>query len=95
MKSEMIKPEGDREYPCLVEDNQTGDGEKPTVYLKPAAHLSIVVVHGCMSMQMGWKLGYVLDSSDPEVASNFGVDEGGEIHEDLPLFKGKVVLEND
>ena len=94
MKVEVIPKDEEQEYPCIVINDTVGDGEQPTIYLKPSESLSIVLVLGYMGKQMGWRLGHVLDSNDPEVASDLGVGEGEPIHEDLPLYDGQVILKN-
>jgi hypothetical protein len=93
MKSEILKEE-EREYPCLVVEDQMGDGSKPTVYLKPDKFKSIVVVVGYFAMQMEYELGHVIDANDPAVQSERSLDDGKGIDENLPLFRGRLTLEN-
>jgi hypothetical protein len=78
----------------MVIDRQIGDGAKPTVYLKPDKFTSVVMVLGYLGEQQDWSLGKVIDSRDEDVRSDYGLEEGDGIHEELPLFDGKVVLEN-
>ena len=95
MEIKLIEAEADgREYPCLVIDRLTGDGKEPTVYFKPAAHISIVLVLGYRGKDSGWRQGHVLDTNDEQTAKDYGIGKGEPIHEDLPLFDGKVILEN-
>jgi len=95
MHGRIIKPESQgRTYPCLVVNKQVGDGQKPTVYLKPNKFVSVVLVGGYLEMQGHEKAGDVIDARDPKIKDDYGLDEGEGIHEVLPLFRGQVVLEN-
>ena len=78
----------------LVVEAMTGDGSKPTVYFKPNKLVSIVVVAGYFAQQMGYELGHMLDARDPKVIDDRGLKEGEGIDEELPLYRGKVTLEN-
>jgi hypothetical protein len=95
MRGKLIKPEAEgRKYPCLVIEKTVGDGQKPTVYLKPNKFVSIVMVGGYLEMQGFEKVGDIIDARDPKVIEDSGLDDGEGIHENLPLFHGKVQLEN-
>jgi hypothetical protein len=95
MKSKLIKAEANgREYPCLVIDGQAGDGSCPTVFLKPDRFTSVVVTVGYLGERMDWQVGTVIDARTKKVQDDHGLDDGEGIHEDLPLFDGKIVLEN-
>ena len=93
MHSKIIKPESNgREYPCMVVNDTVGDGEKPTVYLKPNKFISVVVVPGYM--HHGLPIGSMFDARDEQTQKDWDVDEDGGIHAELPLFHGQVVIEN-
>ena len=94
MESQIIPPSEEKTYPCLVIDKMTGDGKKPTVFLKPNKFVSVVVVIGYMAMQMEWELGHIIDADNPATASDFGLEKGEGVHTSLPLFKGEVILKN-
>jgi len=97
IKSRLIKREEDgRKYPCLVVDEQIGDGEQPTVYLKPDKLTSVIMVRGYLHNDSndGLPVGHIIDARNPDVRSNYGLEDGEGIHEGLPIFTDQVVLEN-
>ena len=95
MQSTIVNTESkERQYPCLVVNDQTGDGHKPTVYLKPDKYTSIVVVLGYMGEQLDWVLGQVFDGRDGEIQKEYDPDEDGGMHTDLKLFQEQVELKN-
>lgn len=94
MRSGIERTDNVKTYPCLVVEKMTGDGSDPTVFLKPNAHTSIVVVIGHFARQMGYGLGHVVDSHDEGVQYDRDVKPGDPIDEDMPLFNGRVILEN-
>jgi hypothetical protein len=64
------------------------------VYLKPSPQVSIILVQGYLHADL--PVGTIIDAkNDPKVRYDYGLDDDEtEIHTDLPLFHGQVVLEN-
>ena len=87
MKSEIIKPNKERSYPCIVEDWETGDGSDPTLWLMHSQSVGTVVRVGSMAKQMDWTLGQVIDT-----ATNDDWDD--EFRDRYRLFEGIVKLSN-